>query len=108
MQRLQEKREELDKQLEALQRTEQVPDSQLLIQSLVIVEQWLRVVKEEVGYLEGCLENMPEGPVLLYIVAPPPGALPLFTLSYIQESRNLQMEKNMKILQRRSVFGNPK
>ena len=42
------------------------------------MERWLRIVKEEVGHLEGCLENLPDGPVLLYDVAPPPGALPLF------------------------------
>ena len=43
-----------------------------------ILSSWTRVVKEELGFLETCIENSPKPLRLLYAMAPPPAALPMF------------------------------
>ena len=43
-----------------------------------ILSSWTGVVREELGFLETCIEKSPEPPRLLYAMAPPPEALPMF------------------------------
>ena len=45
---------------------------------ITLLKQWYKWTREEIHFIETCLNKLPDNPTLLYAIAPPPEALPKF------------------------------
>ena len=45
---------------------------------ITLLKQWYKWAREEIHFIETCLNKLPDNPALLYAIAPPPEALPKF------------------------------